>query len=521
MEFKRVKMLSGMLSAAAIASLTGIPVLADTAAVDGPSLTNTLENGQDEESTDESSIDVLTESLQNYEAATKDQFFSVDVTALGSTSDAAEEAAEEETETAEEESDLMIPMAADTEDVSQDVSDPFEDAVQEYNKAVLPRLTVALNEDKSANHVLNEQAAVEAPAVEKQENTAPALKDEAEGRKIVIASPNVYLNIHAEPAMSSEVLGKMYSNDLAIELRKEDDRWTKIRSGNVVGYVMNEYLVDGTEAEALSEMVSKQVATVNEKGDPTVYQDSDDYSKIISEAVAGDQYEVIDSEDGWIGILTDEGEGYIPSSEVTLSMVYPVAESAREEGHRISNSNVKESADHEQRKADKADAVVELAQTRADAAGFEDEETATAVVEVALRAADAAAAQADVAQVAVSQAGEESGQAVIEFATQYIGNPYVWGGSSLTHGADCSGFVMAVYGNFGFRLPHYDVSDRSVGSPVASLAEARAGDIVCYNGHVALYMGDGMIVHAQDEHHGITTSRADFMHIVCIRRLFN
>jgi cell wall-associated NlpC family hydrolase len=123
--------------------------------------------------------------------------------------------------------------------------------------------------------------------------------------------------------------------------------------------------------------------------------------------------------------------------------------------------------------------------------------------------------------VAVSQAGEESGQAVIEFATQYIGNPYVWGGSSLTHGADCSGFVMAVYGNFGFRLPHYDVSDRSVGSPVASLAEARAGDIVCYNGHVALYMGDGMIVHAQDEHHGITTSRADFMHIVCIRRLFN
>ena len=80
---------------------------------------------------------------------------------------------------------------------------------------------------------------------------------------------------------------------------------------------------------------------------------------------------------------------------------------------------------------------------------------------------------------------------------------------------------MAVYVNFGFRLPHYDVSDRSVGSPVASLEEARAGDIVCYNGHVALYMGDGMIVHAQDEHHGITTSRANFMHIVCIRRLFN
>jgi cell wall-associated NlpC family hydrolase len=313
----------------------------------------------------------------------------------------------------------------------------------------------------------------------------------------------------------------MYSNDLAIELRKEDDRWTKIRSGNVVGYVMNEYLVGGSEAEALSEIVSTPVATINEEASAEIYQDSTDYSKIISEAKAGDQYEVTESEDGWLGILTENGEGYIPSSEVTLSMAYPVAESAKEEVNRLSNSNVKERADYEQRKAEKADAVAQLAQTRADIAASEDEETAMAVVEVALRAADAAAAQADVAQVAVSQAGEESGQAVIEFATQFIGNPYVWGGSSLTHGADCSGFVMAVYGNFGFRLPHYDRSDRSVGSPVASLAEARAGDIVCYNGHVALYMGDGMIVHAQDERHGITTSRADFMHIVCIRRLFN
>jgi cell wall-associated NlpC family hydrolase len=340
-------------------------------------------------------------------------------------------------------------------------------------------------------------------------------------KKIVVASPNVYLNIHAEPSLGSEVLGKMYSNDLAIELRKEDERWTKIRSGNVVGYVMNEYLVEGNEAEALSEIVSTPLATVKEDKGTDIYQDSTDNSKIIGDAKEGDQYEVLESTDGWIGILTDNGVGYIPSSEVSLSMAYPVAESSREEVDRVNNSNVKERADHEQRKAEKADAVVELAKTRANVADSADEETATAVVEVALRAADAAAAQADVAQVAVSQAGEESGQAVIEFATQYIGNPYVWGGSSLTHGADCSGFVMAVYGNFGFRLPHYDRSDRSVGSPVASLAEARAGDIVCYNGHVALYMGDGMIVHAQDERHGITTSRADFMHIVCIRRLFN
>ena len=504
MEFKRVKLLSGMLSAAAIASMTGMPVLAGETAEECFSLANTLENGQAEETADQGTVNQFLGTSQSSEDFGENKE-DANVSAIS-----AESAAEDDGQ------DVIIPMAADTAE-----ADSYAGAAQDYNEAVLPELTVSLAKDNAVNSVLEEHVTEEAPAFEKKDNTAPALAEAAGNKNIVVASPNVYLNIHRDPSMGSEVLGKMYSNDLAIELRKEDDRWTKIRSGNVVGYVMNEYLVDGTEAEALSEIVSTPVATINEESAAEIYQDSTDNSKIISEAQAGDQYEVTESGDGWLGILTEDGEGYIPSSEVTLSMAYPVAESAKEEVERISNSNVKERADHEQRKAEKADAVVQLAQTRADVAASEDEETAMAVVEVALRAADAAAAQADVAQVAVSQAGEESGQAVIEFATQFIGNPYVWGGSSLTHGADCSGFVMAVYGNFGFRLPHYDVSDRSVGSPVASLEEARAGDIVCYNGHVALYMGDGMIVHAQDERHGITTSRANFMHIVCIRRLFN
>ena len=500
MGFKRVKLLSGMLSAAAIASMAGMPVLAGEIAEEGLSLANTLENGQKEDSTAQDGVSRFLSDSPDYTDPTEQAFVSGDM---------ADDASAQ---------NIEIPMAA-AADAETPVADLFAEAAEQYNSAVLPDLSVAL--DKSnVNSVIEEQIAVTAPFTENQKDV-PALQTAVGDKKIVVASPNVYLNIHAEPSLGSEVLGKMYSNDLAIELRKEDERWTKIRSGNVVGYVMNEYLVEGNEAEALSEIVSTPLATVKEDKGTDIYQDSTDNSKIIGDAKEGDQYEVLESTDGWIGILTDNGVGYIPSSEVSLSMAYPVAESSREEVDRVNNSNVKERADHEQRKAEKADAVVELAKTRANVADSADEETATAVVEVALRAADAAAAQADVAQVAVSQAGEESGQAVIEFATQYIGNPYVWGGSSLTNGADCSGFVMAVYGNFGFRLPHYDRSDRSVGSPVASLAEARAGDIVCYNGHVALYMGDGMIVHAQDERHGITTSRADFMHIVCIRRLFN
>ena len=228
MEFKRVKLLSGMLSAAAIAAMTGAPVLAEEAANESLFLTNTLENDQDQEVGNSGTVEqFLGGTLNSEEDGEEDKAF-----------DAAETAETEETEP-----EVMIPMAAAGEETKEDASEfPYADAVQEYNAAVLPELTVSLAKNSSANSVLEEQVAVEAPAFESKTNSAPALQDTAEGKNIVVASPNVYLNIHAEPAMSSEVLGKMYSNDLAIELRKEDDRWTKIRSGNVVGYVMNEYL---------------------------------------------------------------------------------------------------------------------------------------------------------------------------------------------------------------------------------------------------------------------------------------
>ena len=133
---------------------------------------------------------------------------------------------------------------------------------------------------------------------------------------------------------------------------------------------------------------------------------------------------------------------------------------------------------------------------------------------------------------AAARSGSESGKSekkaktkgelIADYALQFVGNPYVYGGCSLTQGTDCSGFVMLIYRHFGVSLPHYDAAIRTKGKSVSSLKEARAGDIICYYGHVAIYLGDGRIVHASNSRDGIKISeRADYRAIASIRRIFD
>ena len=110
------------------------------------------------------------------------------------------------------------------------------------------------------------------------------------------------------------------------------------------------------------------------------------------------------------------------------------------------------------------------------------------------------------------------GQAIVSYACQFIGNPYVWGGTSLTKGADCSGFTQAVFAHFGYSLPRTSGEQRSAGYAV-SYSEAQPGDLICYEGHVAIYKGGGSIVHAANESIGITTGSATYRSILTVRRI--
>ena len=118
--------------------------------------------------------------------------------------------------------------------------------------------------------------------------------------------------------------------------------------------------------------------------------------------------------------------------------------------------------------------------------------------------------------------GDEMGKKVANYALKFVGNPYVWGGESLTKGADCSGFVLAVYKHFGISLPHDAHAQRNYGIKIASVKEARPGDLICYHGHIGIYIGNNQIVHAMNEANGICVKTIGYNRkpIVTIQRLF-
>ena len=419
--------------------------------------------------------------------------------------------------------------AADLNPVTGNVITPENAQTELIADAVLP--IVGKGQKTKAEDDKERKAVIEGAS----EKTSLKQEDKIE---LAVAAPNVYLNIHTDPSLGSEVIGKLYSNDVAKIIQDSGSDWVKIKSGKLVGYVLGEYLVKGDEAALLSELVKKNVAFAdNSDNEVEVHRYKSDKGVMMTVS-QGEQITVEedmeDETDGWIEVSTEQGKGYVKSEDVSVTDAYPVAETAEEQHERIENATVKDIADDAQMKADKASEVAQAAAEKAEEAAsiVEDEETehtkadekaaetALAVAEMAQVAADNTKVTADTAKEDMQKHGSETGEAVAQFALQVVGNPYVWGGSSLTHGTDCSGFTMAVYANFGVSLPHYDASQRGYGIGIDSLSDARPGDLICFYGHVGIYIGDGMMVHASNARDGIKVSRADYRSIAAIRRIF-
>lgn len=374
----------------------------------------------------------------------------------------------------------------DTEDTTEESSE--ESSEESQTETVEEETTEAATEEETTEEASEE------------ETTEAATEEEQDFRGLVIAQVNNYVNVRSIPSEDGEIVGKLYDKSVG-EFEEEVNGWYKITSGNCTGYVKAEYCVTGDEAQALAKQVGTTYAVVNTTT-LKVRQEASTESAVLGLVPIEEELVVVEELDGWVKVAIEEGDGYVSREYVNLRTDFVHAESKAEEEARLAE----EAKEREEARA----AAVATEATRA-AQAAEQTVQKQAQTEAVIEAAQATAA---------SSAGSEMGKSVIDYATQFVGNPYVYGGTSLTNGTDCSGFVMSVYANFGVSLPHSSSALRSKGYDVGGLANAQPGDIVCYSGHVALYIGNGQIVHASTSKTGIIISNANYRSILAVRRIF-
>lgn len=310
---------------------------------------------------------------------------------------------------------------------------------------------------------------------------------------IAIAQVDNYVYIRKSPSADSEYVGKLYNKSagtVSETVEAEDGTWVCITSGDVTGYVKSEFVVQGNEE--LAKEMSRRVATVNTQ---TLYvrSEASTDSSVMDLLPLGDELTIIDEsmeDSGWVKVTCDAGDGYVSTDYVNISTEFTVAESKAHEEARIA----KEEADKK--------------------AAKEAAEKATASAK-----SSSSSSKSSSSGKSYSAPSGSSGSSVVNYGAQFVGNPYVYGGTSLTGGTDCSGFVMSVYSAFGVGLPHSSKEMRSVGYGV-SYDEMQPGDIVCYSGHVGIYAGNGTLLHASNARTGITYSDVNYRDIVAIRRIF-
>ena len=324
------------------------------------------------------------------------------------------------------------------------------------------------------------------------EREIEAKREEKGFRSLVIARVNDYVNVRSIPSEEGEILGKLYDKSVG-EFISEQDGWYEIESGSVTGFVKAEYCVTGEDAVSLAREVGTRIGTVNTTT-LKVREEPGMDAVVLGLVPIGDELIVTEEIGDWVKVDIEEGFGYVSIDYVELSTEFVKAESKAEEEARLAREEA------ERKAAQEAARKAAAKKSSSSSSGSSNHNVQAPVI--------------------TSGSGSEMGSAVANFACQFVGNPYVYGGTSLTNGADCSGFVMSVYNNFGVSLPHSSAADRSVGSSVDGLANAQPGDIVCYSGHVGIYVGDGKIVHASTSKTGIIISNANYRSVLSVRRIF-
>ena len=369
-------------------------------------------------------------------------------------------------------------------------------ASEQEDKKNVSAQTEADTTAEESTAVQESEAETEAEETSPYANVAIARVDTEDG----------YVNVRTDASTNGEIVGKIYNNCAATILETvdgENGTWYKIESGSVEGYIKSEFFVTGADAEAIAKEVGVVYATVIPEN-LKVRQGPDlgDDIKILQMVSQGSKYMVAEELDDWVGIsVDDETYGYVYKDCVELTVEFKKAISLEEEAAQQAE---KERLQAEYESAQRAYESSVAASSQAAAAS---QQTQAAAQQTAAQQTQAQTT-AQQTQAPAATTTSEVRNALVAYAQQFIGNPYVWGGTSLTGGADCSGYVLALYAQYGYGLPHSSAAQSYCGTRI-DLSQVRPGDLVFYSNdganinHVALYIGNGLIAHAANENYGI------------------
>jgi uncharacterized protein YgiM (DUF1202 family) len=299
---------------------------------------------------------------------------------------------------------------------------------------------------------------------------------------------DTYLNVRQKPSKKGKIVGKMTKN-AGCHIYSVKNGWAKIVSGDVRGYVKASYLTMDEKAEELATKVGRECV------------------EIQTDSL---RVRALPTTDAPIYSVVSEGEEFkIKKSELTLDFVKSIIKK-----EKISKEAIERAGGYEKIEESMSDFVCI----------YVDDEYAFVAKEYVKEQYSLKRAVKVKTVRSSKKTGVSTGQAsIVEYAKQFLGNPYVWGGSSLTNGADCSGFTMSLYAKYGYSLPHNAAAQAGVTTSVSS---PKPGDLFFYsNGsrinHVAMYIGGGMVIHASNPTDGIKISNAYYRQPVKIGRVMN
>lgn len=321
----------------------------------------------------------------------------------------------------------------------------------------------------------------------------------SEYKDIGISKVNNYVNIRKKASKDSKIAGKLYSNSAATILEAEDD-WYKIKSGSVTGYIKSEYLVTGEEVEKLATKVGNRIATVNTTT-LKVREKASQKAEVLTLVPTQEELEVVKETEEWVKVSIDEDvTGYVSSDYVDLRTEFNEAESIKEEKARLK-------AEKEARKVAEEGSNTNRSESNTNTVAASSRRNVSSF-------ASNSGTSSNSTISTTSNSSSSKRDKIVDYAFRFLGNPYVWGGTSLSNGADCSGFTQSVFRDNGISIPRVSGAQASSGR-TTSIDNMKKGDLIFYTrggsvNHVAIYIGNGQVIHASSPKTGIRISNYNY-----------